>query len=109
MKFDWSKLEGASVSQQIIWLRAWEAQLQAFLKRQRDAQTHNPSVCGEIVLLQRERLKKEICAVAAAAEANAEDLPSRLSSLRIAIGCQQLLEGSDGCGDLHANVMRKAP
>lgn len=109
MKFDWSKVEGASLNQQITWLRAWEAQLQAFLKRQRDAQTHNPSVCGEIVLLQRERLMEEIGAVAAAAEANADDLTFRLSSLRIAIGCQQLLEVSDGCGDLVASAIHKAP
>lgn len=101
MKFDWSKIESAAVDQQIIWLRAWEAQLQAFLERQRTAQTYNPSVCGELELLQRERLMKEIGAVVAAAEANADDLPARLSSLRIAISCQQLLEMSEGRGDPH--------
>lgn len=97
MKFDWSKITGVSVEEKVIWLRAWEAQLHAHIARQRKNLDTDPSLSRELLLHQRERLLREIQAVAAAAEAGAVDLELQLSSLHIAVGCQQLLETNQDC------------
>lgn len=81
----------ASVDEQLVWLRAWEAQLQAHITRQRRMLDAESPVSGELLVMQRERLLKEIQTVIIAAETRANDLECQLSSLRIAIGCQQLL------------------
>ncbi|MBU17981.1 MAG: hypothetical protein CL725_09810 [Chloroflexi bacterium] len=91
MKFDWTRMHEASVDEQLVWLRAWEAQLQAHITRQRRMLDAESSVSGELLVMQRERLLKEIQTVIIAAETRANDLECQLSSLRIAIGCQQLL------------------
>lgn len=96
MKFDWSKIDGADASQQLAWLRAWGEQLQRHVEHERSLLDIDACVTGELLLMQRERLLHELQTVIKAAECGVSDFHLRLSSLHIAMGCQQLLQTNNG-------------